>query len=156
MNGNDRRKLKKREAEILERLANDHQVRSSPMMSATNVTYEVSARADATAWGGVAAMYQLARTVGLVASLDERVHVLKIHKPYHESDHIMSIALNVLAGGTCLEDLEWRRQDRAFMNALGAERIPDPTTEEDFCRRFRPPDVEALMAAINAVRGGVA
>ena len=156
MNGKDRRKLKKREAEILERLANDHQVRSSPMMSATNVAYEVSARADATAWGGVAAMYQLARTVGLVASLDEQVHVLKIHKPYHESDHIMSIALNVLAGGTCLEDLEVRRQDQAFMNALGAERIPDPTTAGDFTRRFGDEGaVLDLMEAINAVRPGI-
>ena len=77
----DRKKLKKREAEILERLANDHEFGSSRMMSATNVSYEVSGRVDATAWGGVAAMYQLARTVGLVESLDERVHVLKIHKP---------------------------------------------------------------------------
>jgi len=152
----DRKKLKKREAEILDRLANDQEVRSSPMMSASNVSYEVSGRVDATAWGGVAAMYQLARTVGLVASLDERVHVLKIHKPYHESDHVMSIALNVLAGGTCLEDLELRRRDQAFMNALGAERIPDPTTAGDFTRRFGDEGaVLNLMEAINAVRPGI-
>lgn len=152
----DRKKLKKREAEILERLANDHEFGSSPMMSATNVSYEVSGRVDATAWGGVASMYQLARTVGLVGSLDERVHVLKIHKPYHESDHIMSIALNVLAGGTCLEDLELRRQDQAFMDALGAERIPDPTTAGDFTRRFGDEGaVLNLMEAINAVRPGI-
>jgi hypothetical protein len=152
----DRRKLKKREAEIVERLANDQEVRSSPMMSASNVSYEVSGRVDATAWGGVAAMYQLARTVGLVASLDEQVHVLKIHKPYHESDHILSIALNVLAGGTCLEDLELRRRDQAFMDALGAERIPDPTTAGDFTRRFGDEGaVLNLMEAINAVRPGI-
>lgn len=152
----DRKKLKKREAEILDRLANDHEFGSSRMMSATNVSYEVSGRVDATAWGGVAAMYQLARTVGLVESLDERVHVLKIHKPYHESDHVMSIALNVLAGGTCLEDLELRRQDQAFMNALGAERIPDPTTAGDFTRRFGDEGaVLNLMEAINAVRPGI-
>ena len=150
------RKLKKREGEILERLANDHEVRLSPMMDATNVMYEVSGRTDATAWGGVAAMYQLACTVGLVASLDEKVHVLKIHKPYHESDHIMSIALNALAGGTCLEDLELRRKDQAFMNALGAERIPDPTTAGDFTRRFADEAaVLNLMEAINAVRPGI-
>ena len=75
-----------------------------------------------------AAWRQLARTVGLVKALDERVHVLKIHKPYHESDHVLNIALTVLAGGTCLEDLELRRRDASYMNALGAERIPDPTT----------------------------
>ena len=153
---NDKGKLKKREVDILERLANGHEVRRSPMMGTAHVVYEVSDRVEATAWGGVAAMYQLACTVGLVESLDERVHVLKIHKPYHESDHIMSVALNVLAGGTCLEDLELRRQDQAFMNALGAERIPDPTTAGDFTRRFGDEAaVLNLMEAINAVRPGI-
>jgi hypothetical protein len=152
----DRNKLKKREAEILERLANEHEVRESPMMSARNVAYEVSDRVEATAWGGVAAMHQLARTVGLVKALDEKVHVLKVHKPYHESDHILSIALNILAGGTFLEDLELRRQDPSYMNALGAERIPDPTTAGDFTRRFTDEGaVLNLMEAINAVRPGV-
>lgn len=152
----DRRKLKKREAEILERLANEHEVRPSPMMSASNVAYEVSDRVEATAWGGVAAMHQLARAIGLVEALDDKVHVLKIHKPYHESDHILNIALNILAGGTCLEDLELRRRDASYMNALGAERIPDPTTAGDFTRRFGDEAaVLNLMEAINAVRPGV-
>lgn len=152
----DRAKLKKRETEILERLANEHEFRLSPMMSACNVSYEVSDRVEATAWGGVAAMHQLARTIGLVEALDENVHVLKIHKPYHESDHILGIALNILAGGTYLEDLELRRCDQSYMNALGAERIPDPTTAGDFTRRFT--DAAAvlnLMEAINAVRPGI-
>ena len=50
-----------------------------------------------------------------------------------------------------LEDIERLRHDVAFMNALGAERIPDPTTAGDFCRRFRRRRA-ALMEAINAVR----
>ncbi|MCH8151724.1 MAG: hypothetical protein IH830_05060 [Planctomycetes bacterium] len=81
------------------------------MMSASNVVYEVTDRVEATAWGGVAAMHQLAHTIGLTQALDDKVHVLKIHKPYHESDHILNIALNILAGGTRLEDLELRRRD---------------------------------------------
>lgn len=122
-------------------------------MSASNVSYEVSERVSATAWGGVAAMHQLARTIGLVEALDEMVEVLKVHKPYHESDHILNIALNILAGGTCLEELELRRQDASYMNALGAERIPDPTTAGDFTRRFSDEaSVLNLMEAINSVR----
>ena len=156
MKKKERKKLKKREAEILERLSNENEVRPSPMMSATNVAYEVSGRTDATAWGGVAAMHQLARSVGLVDALDEKVHVLKVHKPYHESDHILNIALNILAGGTCLEDLELRRQDQSYMNGLGAERIPDPTTAGDFIRRFTDEAaVLNLMEAINAVRPAI-
>ncbi len=156
MKKTDRNKLKKREAEILERLANEHAVRLVPMLSASNVTYDVSDRVEATSWGGVAAMHQLARTVGLVKALDENVHVLKVHKPYHESDHVLNIALNVLAGGTFLEDLELRRQDQSYMNALGADRIPDPTTAGDFTRRFGDEAaVLNLMEAINAVRPGI-
>lgn len=156
MNNKDRKKLKKRETEILERLGNEHYVRLSPMMSATNIAYEVADRVEATSFGGVAAMHQLARTVGLVDALDEMVHVLKVHKPYHESDHILNIALNILAGGTCLEDLELRRQDQAYLNALGALRIPDPTTAGDFTRRFADDAaVLNLMEAINSVRPGV-
>ena len=156
MKKRERQTLKKRQAQILERLANDHEVRPSPMMGATNVVYGVSDRVDATAWGGVAAMHQLARTVGLIKALDENVHVLKVHKPYHESDHILNIALNVLAGGTFLEDLELRRQDQSYMNALGADRIPDPTTAGDFIRRFGDEAaVLNLMETINAVRPGI-
>lgn len=156
MKKKDRKALKKREAEILSRLENDHEVCSSPMMSASNVCYEVMERLEATAWGGVAAMHQLAHMIGLVEALDEQVHVLKVHKPYHESDHILNIALNILAGGTCLEDLEVRRNDASYMNGLGARRIPDPTTAGDFIRRFcSEAAVLNLMEAINSIRPGI-
>ena len=42
----------------------------------------------------------------------------------------------MLCGGTCLQDIELRRQDEVYLDALGAQRIPDPTTAGDFCRRF--------------------
>jgi hypothetical protein len=51
------------------------------------------------------------------------------------------MAYNVLVGGQRLEDIELRRQDESFLDGLGAQRIPDPTTAGDFTRRF---DVEAI------------
>ena len=75
-----------------------------------------------------------------------------MHLPYHESDHVLSIAYNVLCGGTCLQDIELRRQDEVYLDALGAQRIPDPTTAGDFCRRFDEAAIEALQAAINETR----
>ena len=75
-----------------------------------------------------------------------------MHLPYHESDHVLNLAYNVLCGGTRLEDIERLRHDTAYMNALGADLIPDPTTAGDFCRRFREEDVITLMECINAVR----
>ncbi len=75
-----------------------------------------------------------------------------MHLPYHESDHVLGIAYNVLCGGTCLQDIEQRRQDEVYLDALGAQRIPDPTTAGDFCRRFDEAAIEALQTAINETR----
>jgi hypothetical protein len=57
-----------------------------------------------------------------------------------------------LAGGTCLEQLELRRQDIGYANALGARRIQDPTTAGDFCRRFTSWHAQGLMEVINETR----
>ena len=57
------------------------------------------------------------------------------HEPT-QSDHVLNIAYNLLAGGECLEDIELWRNDEVYLDALGAQRIPDPTTAGDFCRRF--------------------
>ena len=72
--------------------------------------------------------------------------------PYHESDHVLNLAYNALCEGKCLEDLELRRQDEAYLNLLGAERIPDPTTAGDFCRRFARQDLQALQQAYDVAR----
>jgi hypothetical protein len=125
------------------------------MMAASNIQYEVAQRSRGLACGGIGAVHLLARRTGLVDAIDRRLHLLKVHLPYHESDHVLNIAYNILAGGTCLQDIELQRNQEAYLDALGAQRIPDPTTEGDFCRRFAVPDIEALMDAINEVRLGV-
>jgi hypothetical protein len=94
----------------------------------------------------------LVKSLGLVQRIDEEMVLLKRHLPYHESDHVLNIAYNILCGGTCLDDIELRRNDEAFLDALGAQRIPDPTTAGDFCRRFGQADIEALMDVINETR----
>jgi hypothetical protein len=123
-----------------------------PMFTAGRVHYEIGANTDATSVGGLAAMHRLVTKLGLPAQLDARLKLLKVHLPYHESDHVLNLAYNVLSGGTRLEDLERLRHDTAYMNALGADLIPDPTTAGDFCRRFGEADVLVLLECINAVR----
>jgi Transposase DDE domain group 1 len=122
------------------------------MFTSGKVSYEVGGYVEATSYGGLAAMHRLVSRVGLVDALNERLRLLKIHLPYHESDHVLNLAYNVLTGGTRLEDIDRLRQDVAYMNAVGADLIPDPTTAGDFLRRFTEDDVVALMDAINAVR----
>jgi hypothetical protein len=122
------------------------------MYRATNVHDDLGDRVRAVDVGGIGALHRLAKQTGLVDAIDRRVHVLKVHLPYHESDHVLGLAYNALCGGTCLQDIELRRQNEVYLDALGAQRIPDPTTAGDFCRRFDEGDIEALQAAINERR----
>ena len=122
------------------------------MFTSGTIAYEVGGNVEATSYGGVAAMHRLVTKLGLVDAINDRLRLLKIHLPYHESDHVLNLAYNVLTGGTRLEDIDRLRHDVSYMNALGADLIPDPTTAGDFLRRFTEDDVVALMDAINAVR----
>jgi hypothetical protein len=126
------------------------------MFSARNIHYEVADRGRGLAAGGIGAMHLLARRTGLVDAINKHVQVLKRHLPYHESDHVLNIAYNLLCGGRRIEHIEHRRNDEVYLDALGAQRIPDPTTAGDFCRRFESSrQVERLMEAINEARLGV-
>jgi len=125
---------------------------ATPMYRARNIQYEHSDRVRGLASGGIGAIHRLALHTGLVEAIDRHVEVLQVHLPYHESDHVLGIAYNVLCGGTCLQDIELRRQDEVYLDALGAQRIPDPTTAGDFCRRFDEATIEALQTAINETR----
>jgi hypothetical protein len=125
---------------------------ATPMLTASPIHYELSERVQGLEVGGIGLMHRLVQHTGLVAAIDRAVHVLKVHLPYHESDHVLGIAYNVLCGGTCLQDIELRRQHEGYLDALGAERIPDPTTAGDFCRRFDGAAIEALQTAINTTR----
>src|SRR5213592_5123425 len=122
------------------------------MFRGRNIQYEGSERVRGLGSGGIGAMHLLAQRTGLTAAIDESLRLLQVHQPYHESDHVLNIAYNLLCGGRSLEDLEQRRQDEVYLDALGAQVIPDPTTAGDFCRRFTEADVEALMRAIDRVR----
>jgi Transposase DDE domain group 1 len=102
--------------------------------------------------GGIGAILLLAQKIDLINQIDRNLHLLKVHLPYHESDHVLNIAFNIFAGGHKIEHLELRRNDEVYLNALGAQRIPDPTTAGDFCRRFSVADILTLMDIINHVR----
>lgn len=125
---------------------------SRPMIAGSNLRYEISARIEAMPCGGIGLIHEMVRSIGLAESIDERVQVFKRHFPYHESDHVLSLAYNVLCGGTRLEDLERLRSNEAYLNALGCDRVPDPTTAGDFLRRFDEEQVMELMGATNTAR----
>jgi hypothetical protein len=123
-----------------------------PVISASNIHYEIADRTRAIAAGGIGAIHQMVKRLELDKALNQRLNVFKLYMPYSESDHVLNIAYNLLAGGTCLEHLELRRNDEAYLDALGAQRIPDPTTAGDFCRRFDWWKIYLLMEIFNDMR----
>src|SRR3954470_2803890 len=123
-----------------------------PVFTASNIHYDAATRTQAISCGGIGAIPLLVRKLGLAEAIDERLHLLKYHLPYHESDHVLNFAYNALCNGSCLDDIELRRNDVVFLDALGADRIPDPTTAGDFCRRFTTDDVETLQDVFDRTR----
>ena len=152
MNAKIRRQLAARKRRILKRLDKSKMGKECPVMSASNIHYEMADRTRAISAGGIGAVHRLVKQLGLDEAINRRLKLFKFHLPYSESDHVLNIAYNLLAGGTCLEHLEWRRQDEGYLDALGARRIPDPTTAGDFCRRFDWLHVYALQEVFNETR----
>ncbi|MFN2118004.1 MAG: IS1380 family transposase [Candidatus Promineifilaceae bacterium] len=123
-----------------------------PIMTGQNIDYEMGEKTRAMNYGGIGAIHKMVKQIGLDQEIDNRLDLLKVHVPYHESDHVLNLTYNALVGGVRLEDIELRRNDEVFMDAIGAQRIPDPTTAGDFTRRFERKDNVLLMDAINAAR----
>jgi hypothetical protein len=124
----------------------------APMLRASNIHFEMAERGRGVNYGGIGAIHLMGQRLGLAEEIDGRVHLLKRHLPYHESDHVLNLAYNALLDGQRLEDIELRRNDEAFLDGLGARRIPDPTTSGDFTRRFDQEAIVDLMEAINSTR----
>jgi Transposase DDE domain group 1 len=156
VNATLRKQLAARKRQIKRRLdkANRGDL-GKPVLTAANIHYEIAERVQGLSAGGIGALHLLARKIGLIDAIDRRLHLLKVHLPYHESDHVLNFTYNALAGGDCMQDMELRRNDVVFLNALGASRLPDPTTAGDFSRRFQQHHIDTLQEVYDDVRIGV-
>jgi hypothetical protein len=150
----ERRRHLAREQRVIERRLAEAVAPNAggPVLGRAKVAYEYSERTKGTAHGGMGMVARLVAEVGLAAEIDASVHLLAQHRPYHESDHVLNIAYNALCGGTRLENIEARRNDRVFLEGIGAAALPDPTTAGDFCRRFDEGSTMALQEALNRAR----
>lgn len=154
MTDKNKKKLRKKKRKRAKRLDSRGDCKSTePVVGGGNVHYEVAEKSQGIAVGGVAAFVEMCKKIGLTKAIDSKLKLFKVRKPYFESDHVLTIAMNILCGGTCQEDIERLRTCEAFLDAINADRIPDPTTSGDFSRRFKTEkDVRALMDAFNEVR----
>jgi hypothetical protein len=150
---NCRRELRRSKQRIKDRLRERvWSPQDAPMLAGKNIHYELSSRDRAIGAGGMGAMQLLAQRLGVAKAIDAKLQLLKVHLPYQESDHVLNLAFNALAGGTCIEDLELLRNCEGYLDSLGAQRIPDPTTAGDFCRRFDVADIDTLQEVFNEIR----
>lgn len=152
MNAKIRRQLAARKRRIQDRLDKTRFGSDCPVMAASTIHYEIAERTQAISAGGIGLIHQMVKRLDLDRRINQWLGIFKIYLPYAETDHVLNIAYNLLAGGTCLDHLELRRHDEAYMNALGAQLIPDPTTAGDFCRRFSTVHVNRLMGLFNETR----
>jgi hypothetical protein len=147
-----REELRRRKRRLLKRIDKQRGSFEDCRIACGPVRYELSGKQQAVVCGGLGMISQVVRQLDLRNRINAAAPVLKLHAPYSEADHVLNIAFGVLAGGTCLDHLELRRNDEAYLDALGARRIPDPTTAGDFCRRFSQFQLLQLMQALNAAR----
>ena len=136
MNAKLRRKVRERKRRLMKRIDKSNWNGQSPMIDPPAIQYELASRAQAIGAGGIGVIQGLVKRIGLVPAINRLCPLFKLRLPYSEADHVLNMAYNLFAGGSRIEHLEIRRTDEAYLNALGAQRIPDPTTAGDFCRRF--------------------
>ena len=78
-----RRKIERCKRRVARRLdRNDNRGCDRPIMTATNIHYEIADRTQATAAGGIGAIHLLVRKLGLDEAINRGLGVLKIHLPY--------------------------------------------------------------------------
>ena len=107
MKKNNTKILEKRKRKIAKRLERKQwKSQEKPMFAASNIHYEIDGRHEGIACGGIGAIHLMNKKTGFIDEIDSVLHLLKVHLPYHESDHVLNIAYNVIAGGTRLEDIE--------------------------------------------------
>lgn len=99
---------------------------------------------DVTAYGGLALAARLASSLKLAQAIDQNLQLLQSHRPFHESDHVLTHVYNLFVGGDNIEDIADLQHSQAVCRMLGAGRLPDPTTAGDFLRRFGQKDIDTL------------
>jgi len=150
---NHSKRIERKQLRLKERLARTSRPKpGGPVLAGGNEHLEIADRVVATSSGGIGVFHRLVRQLGLPKLIDSDLNLFAARNPYHESDHVLNITYNILCGGRTLDDIELRRQDEAYMNSLGALRIPGATTAGDFLRRFTQGTIDDLSESFNTAR----
>jgi hypothetical protein len=137
---------------ILDLLYNETE-NNQPVFTNPPLKIKANNQAPMTSYTGLALARDLINRLELPRLIDENVAVLKRHRPYHESDHILTQVYNFLSGGESIVDIERLQENTAVRRILGADRILDPTTAGDFLARFTSKQLDAFRSVLDAAQG---
>lgn len=109
---------------------------------------------ESTAYGGLGLAAGLMARLRVPQAINGQLSLLSSHRPYHESDHVLTHVYNLFVGGTAIEDIADLQLSEPVKRILGTSRIPDPSTAGDFLRRFGKKDIADLDRAIDEIQCG--
>ena len=125
---------------------------SGPVLGRANIAYELSARTKATAHGGIGMIAKLVDAVGLAGEIDASLQLLKLHRPYHESDHVLNIAYNACAAGSAWRTSRPAAATRCSSTAWGPRASPTRPPPGTSAAASTHASILALQEAINRAR----
>jgi len=103
-------------------------------------------------------MHLMVQRLGLVEDIDRHLHLLKVHCPNPRVITVLNWA-TTCAGGQCLDGYRTAAQGtEVFLNGLGAQTDPHPTTEGDFhAAAFAVGDIVTFCRRVSkpGARGGL-
>lgn len=83
--------------------------------------------------------------LGVAQILDRELEVKQRERGYSESQSVLGLVYNQIAGGSCLSDLEVLRGDPGTLHLLGVDAILAAQTAGEFLRKFDMGDLRDLQ-----------
>ena len=108
-------------------------------------------RLNLTSHTGIYLVDQFAKRFDVFQEIDRNVKVKERNRGYNESQAILSLAYTMIAGGGCIEDVDWIRNDSTLLTLMGEQCTPHSTTMGDFLRRFNLGHIKQLEKSIKNI-----
>jgi len=91
-----------------------------PVIRNRQVRVQVQERGEITPYGRLALAHDLAMRSGIDRDINTSMHLLRLHLPYFESDHLLTHVYNQYVVGSCIEDIAHLQHSDAVKHLTGA------------------------------------
>lgn len=86
--------------------------------------------------------------IGVAQLLDQEIQIKQRQRGYCESEALLGLIYNQIAGGSCLTDLQVLRGDAGTLRLLGLTSVLAPTTAGEVLRKFNIGEISDLQRCI--------